>query len=76
MFKRFGVNYVHTDFLTWEPKMKFDVVIGNPPYHKNKYSDFYVCFMQRAAKVLKDGGFFPCSHLQKVLSQCHELKNL
>jgi SAM-dependent methyltransferase len=77
MFKRFGVNYVHTDFLTWEPKMKFDVVIGNPPYHKNKYSDFYVCFMQRAAKVLKDGGFFsmlapakgaqPMSRAQKPL---------
>ncbi len=77
IFERFGVNYVHADFLTWDPQMQFDVVIGNPPYHKNKYSDFYVCFMQRAADLLKDGGFFsmiapakgaqPLSRAQKPL---------
>lgn len=32
MFGRFGVNYVHANFLTWEPQMKFDAIVGNPPY--------------------------------------------
>jgi len=32
MFERFGVNYVFADFLTWQPSMEFDAIIGNPPY--------------------------------------------
>ena len=32
MFERFGVNYVNADFLTWQPEMQFDVIVGNPPY--------------------------------------------
>jgi predicted RNA methylase len=78
MFERFGVNYVLADFLEWDPQMKFDAVIGNPPYQKNKYSDFYVCFMQRAAELLKEGGYFsmiapakgaqPLSRAQKPLA--------
>jgi predicted RNA methylase len=32
MFERFGVKYVHGDFLAWQPEMQFDVIVGNPPY--------------------------------------------
>jgi tRNA1(Val) A37 N6-methylase TrmN6 len=32
MFSRLGVNYIQADFLTWDPQMQFDIVIGNPPY--------------------------------------------
>jgi len=32
IFGRFGVHYINTDFLTWNPEMQFDVIVGNPPY--------------------------------------------
>jgi len=79
IFSRFGVHYVTADFLLWQSAMKFDVVIGNPPYQKSKYSDFYVCFMRKAVELLKDGGYFsmiapskgaqPGSRAQKPLKE-------
>lgn len=31
--RRLGfINTVHADFITWQPDMQFDYVIGNPPY--------------------------------------------
>ena len=80
IFDRFGINYVHADYLTWEPQMRFDAVIGNPPYQKSKYSDFYVCFMRKASELLKEGGYFsmiapakgaqPLSRAQQPLVDC------
>lgn len=80
MFERFGVNYVFADFLEWNPHMEFDAVIGNPPYQKSKYSDFYVCFMRKASELLKEGGYFsmiapakgaqPLSRAQQPLVDC------
>src|SRR5574343_52988 len=33
-WKRKKASFVHEDFLTFEPKQKFSIVIGNPPYVK------------------------------------------
>jgi len=58
MFERFGVNYVLADFLTWEPKMQFDVIVGNPPFQNGGNSAFYAMFFRRAGEILKQGGYF------------------
>ena len=58
IFDRFGINYVHTDFLTWEPQMKFDVIVGNPPFQKGGNSAFYTVFFRKAVELLQEGGYF------------------
>ncbi len=49
IFERFGVNYVFADFLDWVPNMRFDYVIGNPPYGKN--ASLAVKFLNKAVEL-------------------------
>ena len=54
-----GTNLVRCiNIEEWNPQMKFDAIVGNPPYQKGKNSSFYVQFLKRAEEVLKPGGFF------------------
>ncbi|MFA6197412.1 MAG: DNA cytosine methyltransferase [Sulfurimonas sp.] len=32
--KNFTINFIHTDFLLWNNKYQYDLVVGNPPYGK------------------------------------------
>jgi SAM-dependent methyltransferase len=41
-------NVIRADFLTWETDMKFDIVVGNPPYLKNTHLDFLLKCLQIA----------------------------
>ena len=58
-----NINTIHTDYLTWEPKMQFDVIIGNPPYQRPKHAEgnkdnrpLWLEFLSKCGELLVDGG--------------------
>lgn len=57
--KRKGyTNVIKTDFLEWETDMKFDVVIGNPPYRQGTQhaKKIWPDFTAKSLNLLKDNG--------------------
>lgn len=67
IFHDFG-NCFNEDFLTWETDLKFDFIVGNPPFFEtNEYkgmfkeveygrSNIYSFFIKKSIDLLKDGG--------------------
>ena len=49
-------NVIRADFLTWETDMKFDIVVGNPPYKIDGDSSFYTKFIEKSGRVLLEKG--------------------
>ena len=63
LFKMMGYNNIITisQFFALSD-MKFDAVIGNPPYNVNNNPSYYVKFIKKSKELLKEGG-----HLQLII---------
>jgi hypothetical protein len=54
MAQQLGVHVVPESLLTWKTNMKFDVVIGNPPYQTGRNRYFYQEFVTKAWTLSDD----------------------
>jgi len=53
-------TYSSTDFLSWETDMKFDVIVGNPPFQSGKGNGsqpIYKKFVAKAMELSAEGGY-------------------
>jgi hypothetical protein len=64
--RRGFINVRHKDFLKEIFKMKFDVVLGNPPYHKQvgpkKTEAIWPKFVEKSFEICKEGGYVSLIH--------------
>ena len=71
-------NIFNTDFLLYENEVKFDIVIGNPPYvGKKSIDNEYASYLKvRYKEVYKDKGDLSYCFFKKALEDLNEMGRL
>ena len=67
ILKNLGIENIYEEsFLTKQFDMKFNIVIGNPPYQdgsrKDQANKLWPLFVKRATELLTEGGYFSFIH--------------
>ena len=65
-----GINVIYADYLTWIPNMKFDCIVGNPPYNAAQENDgkrgggatLWQEFVKQSLSLLKENGYLCYVH--------------
>lgn len=82
-------TYLNKDFLEENNVMKFDVIVGNPPFNSNKKSKdtaqgdggtggnsrLYKHFRAKSLDVLKDNGYLAFVSLKNIIKDLYKDKN-
>jgi type I restriction-modification system DNA methylase subunit len=55
-------NVFHKDFLNEEFNMKFDVIVGNPPYTIGKNKTIWNLFVEKSFELCKEEGYVSLIH--------------
>lgn len=75
--KKHNIQFV--DFLTCKIDKKYDTIIGNPPYIKQKHGNLYLKFIKKCYELLRDKGeivFIVPSEFFKLTSSVELLTRL